>query len=527
LGEPDRELVMRLRIFAALALALALGACASEQTEPSGKFVARAREVLGAGYTNIDERYIEPLKMSDVALSGMAAISKLDPELEVAREGNAITLARGGRSVAHFDVPAGQSPMVWAEMTARVVEAARRESESIGRTDVERIYEVVFDGALSHLDRFSRYAPASLARLQRGQRDGFGGIGVTVAHEDGIFRFDQVTLDSPAAKAGIVPGDILLGIAGQPVQGLSLDELLERLRGPIDSAVRLSVKTGADGAARDVSVRRILIIPTTVSFEARGEIAYFRLSGFNENTTQSFEQALALAKRQMGDKLQGAVIDLRGNPGGLLDQAVAVAGLFLSHGRILSTTGRHPDSNQVFDAGGADLIDGKPIVLLDDGNTASAAEVIAAALQDQRRAVVVGTSSYGKGTVQTVHRLPNDGELVITWSRFLPPSGYVLNGVGVIPDVCTSAVNPKASDAAARILATIASGRPETANARANLLAHPRPDAGQIEAMRAACPPTTNDGAIDLEIARDLVDNSTLYAQSLEPPGSPEIAKSK
>ncbi|HUC62737.1 MAG TPA: S41 family peptidase [Alphaproteobacteria bacterium] len=517
----------RIRLAAAFLATLALGACATGPEPPADRFLPMAEAEFGAGFTNIDERYIEPLRMSELALSGMQGISKIDPKLSVTRDGNVIRLADGERTVAFFDVPATESPVVWADLTARVVEAGRADSAALGKAGVERIYEVVFDGALTHLDRFSRYAPAALARLQRGQRDGFGGIGVALSLDDGVVRFEQVTVDSPAARAGIEPGDVLLGIAGQPVAGLSRDAILERLRGPVDSELRLSVMAGMGGPPRDVTLRRELIIPATVSFERRGDVAYFRLSGFNEETTQSLELALARAKRQMGANLHGAVIDLRGNPGGLLDQAVTVADLFLARGRILSTAGRHPDSNQIFDAAGNDLLEGKPIVLLDDGNTASAAEVVAAALQDQRRAVVVGTSSYGKGTVQTVHRLPNDGEIVITWSRILPPSGYVLNGVGVIPDLCTSEVDPKARNAAARIVDTALEGHLETAAARASLRAHPRPTVAEIDAMRAACPPNANDAPLDLEVARELVDDATLYARSLEPQGAPEIAKSK
>ncbi len=519
--------MIRFATLAAFLAVLALGACAPSHPTSPDSFVSVADGVIGAGYTNIDERYIEPLKMSDVALSGMQGIRLIDPQLSVARDGDRIRLSDGERAVQDFDLPRDESPEAWADLTARVVQAGRVDSSTLGNSNVERIYQVVFEGALTHLDRFSRYAPAEQARIQRGQRDGFGGIGVSLTFDDGVVRFDQVTVDSPAAKAGIEPGYILLGIARQPIDGLSFSEVIERLRGPVDSELDVTVAPGSGGKARNLSLRRILIIPATVSFESRGDVAYFRITSFNEDTAQSLEQSLRQAKRQMGDKLKGVVLDLRGNPGGLLDQAVSVANLFLAHGRILSTVGRHPDSNQEFDAAGSDLLDGMPLVLLDDGNTASAAEVVAAALQDQRRAVVVGTASYGKGTVQTVHLLPNDGEIVITWSRIHAPSGYILNQVGVIPDVCTAKADGNAPEAVVAIIEAVRSGRLETAAARADLRAHPAPERPEIDAMRAACPPKPDDAPLDIEVARTLIEDNNLYARSLEPAAAPEIAKSK
>jgi carboxyl-terminal processing protease len=259
-----------------------------------------------------------------------------------------------------------------------------------------------------------------------------------------------------------------------------------------------------------VAVKRALIVVPTVSLEYSGPYAHIRIGGFNQKTVHGLVDALVAAKRRGRRKLRGIVLDLRNNPGGLLDQAVAVVDVFLTSGRIVSTTGRHPDSHQLFDASGRDLAANIPLVVLINGRSASAAEIVAAALQDRGRAVVVGTNSFGKGTVQNITRLPNDGELIITWSRLYAPSGYSLHGRGVLPTVCTADEELSTAD----IMARLRDGRLNSAV----LLASWRTatDDQTVENLRQSCPGSERTPESDLELAAKILEDTPLFARALE-----------
>jgi carboxyl-terminal processing protease len=209
------------------------------------------------------------------------------------------------------------------------------------------------------------------------------------------------------------------------------------LQGPVGEAVALKVRHKA-GNADSVKIERTHITPQTVFYRREGDFAIIELTSFNADSASSMTQAVFRARHDLGDHMRGVILDLRNNPGGLLHQAVRIADLFIESGRIISTRGRHRDSLQVFDATPGDITDGAPIAVLINGYSASAAEILAAALQDRGRAVIIGTTSYGKGTVQTVLRMPNDGELILTWARLHAPSGYAMHGLGVVPTICTS-----------------------------------------------------------------------------------------
>jgi carboxyl-terminal processing protease len=253
-----------------------------------------------------------------------------------------------------------------------------------------------------------------------------------------------------------------------------------------------------------------------------GGVAVFHVTGFNQNTTQQIVEDLEAVEREMGPALRGIVLDLRGNPGGLLDQAVSLSDVFIAKGPIVSTVGRHPASRQYFEASGDSVAPRLPIVVLIDGGSASSSEIVAAALQDLGRAVVIGSASYGKGTVQTVMRLPNDGELTLTWARLVTPSGYILNEHGVIPTLCTSDLgdDDRAMQTALQRAASV-SGRPRAAL-----------DEGAWSRLRHACPARQGDRAIDLAVAKRILADPALYAEALhalsgnanlaeKPPGVP------
>jgi carboxyl-terminal processing protease len=264
-----------------------------------------------------------------------------------------------------------------------------------------------------------------------------------------------------------------------------------------------------------VSVVRAHIVPQTVRYEPAGNVAVIRVSGFNQSTARSLREKIVLARHELGEDMAGLVLDLRGNPGGLLDQAVAVADLLVSRGRIVSTHGRHPDSHQYFDSEPDDLVPDVPVAVLVNGSSASASEIVAAALQDAGRGLVIGTTSFGKGTVQTVLRLPNEGELTLTWARFHAPSGYGLSGRGVLPDVCTNIDATSADDVLKQIRIGVLPF--DSATRRADV--GPRDEPG-LAAFRARCPARQDDSEIDVEVATRLFESPELLARVMGRQGS-------
>jgi carboxyl-terminal processing protease len=287
----------------------------------------------------------------------------------------------------------------------------------------DKVYRAVMEGSLGKLDPFTRYEDPDRARDARAERDGFGGLGITVGFENGETRVDSIIPDTPAERAGLRVGDRILAVDGKPVVGLPEREVIAKLRGPAGSDVRLDVRRPPTDQRFDVKVTRRHIVPPTVTYRRDGDIAYIKISSFNQRTTDSLADAVRRAKAEIGPSLRGAVLDLRGNLGGLLDQAVGVSDMFLTRGTIVSTRGRHRLSQQSMNASMGDPGEDLPVVVLINGQSASSSEIVAAALQDNGRAIVVGSTSYGKGSVQTLVQMPNDGELIITAQQ---PSRFFL-----------------------------------------------------------------------------------------------------
>ncbi|MBY0430700.1 MAG: S41 family peptidase, partial [Rhodospirillales bacterium] len=315
-----------------------------------------------------------------------------------------------------------------------------------------------------------------------------------------------------AGRAGIRNGDVLAYIDGIPVDSLDREEVSKRLRGSIGSDVTLSLQPKEAGGVSQVTLRRTLVVPPTVTTKVEDGVATFKVSGFNQRTATSLTDSLRQVQGKMGDGLKGVVLDLRGNPGGLLDQAVGVADLFMPSGRIVWTKGRHPLASQSYDAKPGDIGEKVPLVVLIDGKSASASEIVAAALQDSGRAVVVGTNSYGKGTVQTVIRMPNDGEMTLTWSRFHSPSGYALHGLGVLPTLCTA--NEQVPETA-----LIADVREGTSKVGLQLAAWRTSDINRVEErkqLRTSCPSAKHaENLMDSDLGRRLLVDQGLYNRAL------------
>ena len=307
--------------------------------------------------------------------------------------------------------------------------------------DDHDLIDSAIEGMVSNLDPHSSYMDAkNYADMQITTKGEFGGIGIEVTMEDGLIKVISPIDGTPAARAGLKPGDYIAAIDGQSIQGLALNDAIDKMRGPEGSKVTLTVLRSGDKKPFDVSLQRAIVQVDNVRSHREGDIAYIRLPGFNEQTSDGLEKAVRDLRKQIGPGLRGYVLDLRNNPGGLLDQAIQVSNDFLNNGEIVSTRGRHPEDTQRYDAkSGGDITAGKPVVVLINAGTASAAEIVSGALQDHKRATIVGMTSFGKGSVQTIIPLgEGGGALRLTTARYYTPSGHSIQAQGIIPDIAVA-----------------------------------------------------------------------------------------
>ena len=303
------------------------------------------------------------------------------------------------------------------------------------------------NGMLTSLDPHSSFLNAKDADEMRTQTRGeFGGLGieVTLDRDSELVKVITPIDDTPASRAGVLAGDLISEIDGEPVRGLSLTQAVEKMRGPVGSSIDLTVlREGAD-APIDIKITRAIIKVKAVKFRVEEDIGYIRVISFTEKTYSDLENAIEKIEAEVPeDKLKGFVVDLRLNPGGLLDQAINVSDAFLDRGEIVSTRGRNPEETRRYNSRPGDLTDGKPIVVLVNGGSASASEIVAGALQDHKRATIVGTTSFGKGSVQTIIPLGENGALRLTTALYYTPSGKSIQGTGIKPDIVVNQPLPE------------------------------------------------------------------------------------
>ena len=472
-------------------------AAASMPIAGGAPFIA---QILG----DIGTYYLEPVSIGRVAMAGAAWLGGFDNRLAVREvgRGGAVALTYDNRALASYPAPAETDSSGWAATIETIIAAARRASPRIAALPVETVEQTVVNGMTRSLDRFSRYASPDLAQDQRAARNGWGGIGIMVDGAQDIFRVTAVEPHSPADRAGIRPEDQIVAIDGVTTHGCVHHEVIDRLRGPIGSAISVSVVPAGFGQTRELQLQRASVFEPTVSASRDGDVGVIRVHSFNHRTTTRVAESVAELHR--AGRLTGIVLDLRSNPGGVLDEAVRLADMFLRRGPIVSVVGRHPASRQYFAASGKATVLDVPMVVLINGGSASASEIVAAALQDAGRAVVVGSSSYGKGTVQTVLRLSNNGELILTWARLMAPSGYLLNRHGVIPTICTADLPDDPAYLATGLTRAAAASR-----ARVSL------DEQGWAALRQSCPTTRNRPGLDLVLAKYLLSDSRWYEAAL------------
>ncbi|WP_109122024.1 S41 family peptidase [Azospirillum sp. TSO22-1] len=312
----------------------------------------------------------------------------------------------------------------------------RVRAEYVEKASDEQLIENAINGMLTSLDPHSSYLnKKSFQDMQVQTRGEFGGLGIEVTMENGLIKVVSPIDETPAFRAGLQPGDYITHLNGEAVVGLALNEAVEKMRGPVGSDIKVTIRRGETGEPFEVSITRAVIKVQSVRSRLEGDVGYIRITSFNEQTQTGLEKAITGLQQQAGDKLKGYVLDLRNNPGGLLDQAVSVSDTFLEKGEIVSTRGRKAEEGTRYNAKPGDMAKGLPLIVLVNGGSASASEIVAGALQDHKRAVILGTQSFGKGSVQTIIPLPGHGAMRLTTARYYTPSGRSIQQLGITPDI--------------------------------------------------------------------------------------------
>jgi carboxyl-terminal processing protease len=316
----------------------------------------------------------------------------------------------------------------------------RVRAEYVDEVSDDTLVESAINGMLTSLDPHSNYLNTKNFNDMKVQTRGeFGGLGIEVSMENGLVKVVSPIDDTPAARAGLKPGDLITHLDGDPVQGMTLPEAVEKMRGPVSSEIKLTIRREGREPF-DVKLTRATIKIQSIRSHLEGDnVGYIRITQFNEQTDVGLNNAMKSLKQQASNKLLGVVLDLRNNPGGLLDQAVAVSDAFLDKGEIVSTRGRRSEDAQRYNARQGDIAAGLPVAVLINGGSASASEIVAGALQDHHRAILLGTKSFGKGSVQTIIPLPGHGAMRLTTARYYTPSGRSIQAKGIDPDIVVEA----------------------------------------------------------------------------------------
>ena len=473
-------------------------------------FYTLAQKMFSKGLQEISERYIQTIPVSDLAIEGLRGLESIDNSFKVEVTPTSITVKMSHNRHQTYPRPLNGNSKEWAKILVAALQFSRSHSPAIGQASQEVIFTSVLDGAVSLLDAFSRYSSAKQASENRHKRSGFGGIGVILKPNNHGALVVTVLESTPAFLAGIKANDIITHIGDIPIKGWRNQSIIGAVHGEIGSYINIRIRRKIIGMI-DYSLKRERILFPTVTLIKEDEVLRVVTSNFNDGTAQQIASKVTNAIKWAKKPISGMILDLRGNPGGVLSQAIKVADLFLVQGKILTTRGRHPSSQHKYVARENDILTGLPIIVLINGNSASASEIVAAALQDQKRAIIVGTSSFGKGSVQSVSRLPNDGELTLTWSRFVTPSGYVLHDLGVPPNICSISEHDTAENIVAEVL--------NNASDLVRLMAAWRKVSvdntqARIE-LKQTCPGNTKLRRIDILIAEKLISDTTLYKRIL------------
>ena len=483
--------------------------------QETGFDAAVATRVFTAGLDFVAPRSLDLVTVADLAGWGLRGITALDPALTANVVNGQVQLSSAKGVIYARPVPpegnGSAGGAAWGEAVATLAGVASLASEPVLHAGTQGVIQSVFDEMFNHLDPYSRYVAPVAADEDRARRSGEAGAGLTLSQDRSGIVIQTVNADGSGAAAGLRAGDKLLAVDGQSTRGEDAATVADWVAGEEGTVVELLVRD-ARGRVRRVAAERAVTPPETVFASRVGDVLLLRVAFFAEDTDLRMSAELAQAVRGRRP-VRGAILDLRDNHGGLLRQAVAASELMLGGGLVVTTAGRDPQASHVWEADSPDLLAGRPLVVLVDGRSASAAEIMAASLADRGRAVVTGSATYGKGLVQAVTTLPDGGEMFVSWSRLLAPDGWPLQGLGVMPQVCTSLGEASLREQ----FEALGAGRDllGPALARTRAARPPLPEAQAVE-LRAPCPAAVG-GDEDLDAARWLLAHSTAYAAALLP----------
>ncbi len=485
----------------------------AEAATTPGFSTATAASVWSAALSYIEPRALQALTVPQMTLWGLNGLAALDPNLNTTLQNGQIRLYGPDSLLRAVPAPPPANATAWGQAAAEIAASAYAASPALRTAGTQGIINNFFDELFNHFDPYSRYESPLQAASDQLMIVGLAGTGLTLGVAHGHVAVTNVASDSPAEAAGITPGSIVRAVAGHTAYPGAIRSLNDEMSGIQGSTLTITLDN-PDSSPQTLTLTRGFVPPQTVFSEpdpAPG-IAVLRISGFNKGTGDQFSAALGKLMTSTTPP-SALVLDLRGNRGGILRQAVLVADTLLPNGEITAAQGRDPDADQTFTAEGADLTNGAPLAVLVDGQTASAAEILSAALADNRRAVVIGSETLGKGLVQTVTALPDGGELFVTWSRVLAPRGWPLQTLGVMPQICTS-LGQKALQAQ---LDALAKGHNLMASALAQSRAVRAPaSVNTILSVRDQCPAAIGT-KLDLSAANAILQDASAYQAALLP----------
>ncbi|QHC35551.1 S41 family peptidase [Komagataeibacter xylinus] len=479
-----------------------------ENPDMPGMDLAVLSSVMQASLSFLQPRTLENHAIHDFALWGLNGLSALDPSLSIDEQHGFLQLAATQKTVLALPVPAPDDVAGWSAAITRILDVAWQHSPAMRNTGQDGVLQGFFDELFNHLDPYSRYIPPGAAVSDRSTRTGGEATaGLTLGMDHHAIRITAVNANGPAWPTSLAAGQIVRAVNGRSTESHTVDTVTSWLNGPGGSLVRITVE--AKGRQTTVTLHRASTPPETVFAYTSGKHVVLHITAFSANTAEEMSQYLDEAMNVPG--ISGLILDLRGNRGGVLQQAVTTSALMLDHGVAAITQGRDPQANHVWAVQGGDMTNGLPIIVLVDGRTASAAEILAAVLSDQKRGVVIGSATLGKGLVQTIGQMPNGAELFVTWSRVLAPLGWPLQGLGVMPQVCTS----RGESELERQLQNLAEGTADSAQwvVAARQVRSPA-DLSRILAIRKACPAAIGTDS-DLDAAHSLLDNPEEYRAAL------------
>ncbi|GBR01851.1 carboxy-terminal processing protease [Acetobacter oeni LMG 21952] len=483
------------------------------------------RSVIATGMEFLGPRTLQPYTPRQFSLWGLGGVSSLDPSFRVQEGPSGIQLMIGQTVLLTRATPPAEDVRGWADVDTAFLATAWEHSDTIRTAGLDGLTQSFFDELFNHLDPYSRYVaplPADHDREARSGTDGDAGLSFGEAtrsvrtrsgkghnKEQRIIVVTAVNTNGPAWPAGIDVGEEIIAVNGHSVAGCSAADVAGLVKGEPGSTVSLKLASSPGGHVQTVSLQREQVPPETVFAFTSGPLVVLRVTSFSTETAEEMSQYLDQAVQD--HRLKGLILDLRGNRGGVLQQAVTAAALLMDRGVAVVTRGRDTQANHVWAVQGGDMTSGLPVAILVDGRTASAAEILAAALADHHRAVIIGSATLGKGLVQTVAQLPDRGELFVTWSRVIAPGGWPLQGLGVMPQLCTSR---GAADAQRQLEALNAGHAADSGPvSQSRQLRYPVPVSRILE-IRKSCPAALG-GDMDLELARAVLENPTAYQAAL------------